>query len=349
MNAVSFCIIATGKHEESLSAVIKSIQAQDVPRSEILVCGISAQRPGSQLFSKPEWIQQGELNKIRNFLCNKAKYKIIVFLSDEIVLAEDWYKNIREEDNFDIATCKIVDLNNKRCFDWAKYPRKCKNKKISLLHYEEWHPDAFIYIEHLIIMQRNAFKKIKFDEKTLYNKKFSSVDFCHKSADLGLKLRVFPKAVSVYQGYSDLQKFIKQKKNIESTAAYFYNLGLCSFRECEYYDAIFFLETAEKIMPSLLSKYNIGLSYLNINKFEEAKKWFNLIINTYKENSLVDEYQKNRYAQTFYNLGRIALFEGKKQNAVEFFRKTLQISEEHRKAKFFIEAISAVNKITEMK
>ena len=336
LEAISFCIISTGENEGLLTQGIESIQKQNIPKYEILVCGISAGRHNVKLFPKPEWIQRMKLAKVRNYLCEQAKYNIIVLLDEKFLLKPDWYENIRNADNFDIAGCLMVDLNGNRRFDWAKCSRKNLKEEPSLLDYEEWHPDAFVSGDFMIL-RRSVWEKIKFDEE-LIGEQGDDIDFCHRASDAGFSLQVFPETTVIYQDV-DLSCLMREKSELVNTLS---NQGVNSFRENEFYDAVAFFKAAEEIKPSFVAGYHLGISYWKLGQLDKAEEKWQEVANNYEEESFNNTREVNQYAQIFFYLGRAAHLRKEYEKARGLFQKALKIIPRHRKSKVYLKIIESI-------
>jgi hypothetical protein len=341
LKSISFCIISSGENEGMLTKVVESIHGQSIPEYEVLICGVSAGRAGVKVYPHPEWVQNRELAKMRNYLCEKAQYETIVLLCEKSMLSSDWYENIKNIDNFDIAGCRIVDLNGNRWLDWGKCSRVDLNEDYSLLDYEEWHPDAFINGDFMIL-RKSVWERIKFRENLTGGKR-DDIDLCHRASNAGFNLRIFSNAVIIYQDI-DLS-------SVEKNSLIFVDLlckqGIDSLRNKEYFDAVSFFESAEEIKPSFVAGYHLGIAYWKFGEPEKAEKKWQEVAERYDKEKLNDPIEANQYAQLFFYLGRAAYLKKEYGRAKDLFEKTLHFMPEHRKSKVYLKIIEGLKNLKE--
>jgi len=97
---ISFVIISNGKKVDKTTIVLKSIVYQNIPRYEILLCGIYdlSKIPlrceaNLKYIKNKEAADDGLLGEMRNDGCKAAKHDNIVILDDDMVLSTGWYKS----------------------------------------------------------------------------------------------------------------------------------------------------------------------------------------------------------------------------------------------------------------
>jgi Ca-activated chloride channel homolog len=77
--------------------------------------------------------------------------------------------------------------------------------------------------------------------------------------------------------------------------------------------------------------YNIGLTYYAEGRFDDAKREF--------EKTLAMTEHPDLVSKTYYNLGHVAFAEGKRSEAIDYFKQSLKINPRDEDAKYNIEYI----------
>ena len=123
----TFGIITNSKHHgstdqsERLSAMIKSIQQQQIPQYEIIIVGdYKTNEPFCKCIEFDETVKPAWITKKKNVIAQEAKYDNIVYLHDYIYLTNNWYRGWQEFglDNWDIAMNIIINNDDTRFRDW---------------------------------------------------------------------------------------------------------------------------------------------------------------------------------------------------------------------------------------
>jgi glycosyltransferase involved in cell wall biosynthesis len=172
----SFCIITDGKRIPKLVKEIKSIQSLGIPKYEILITGeLPDVVPfdGCKYYPLPDAARNGRLGEMRNFLCAKAQYDILVVADDDLIFANDFYEGmIHYGNDFDVLCVKLLNADGSRYWDWATLggPRGH-----ALLDYEERDPYQYV-TGGLCIMKKWVSQKVRWDPLRGINQ-LEDVDF----------------------------------------------------------------------------------------------------------------------------------------------------------------------------
>lgn len=193
INNISFCISVRADDEILLRQCVAGILRQNVPDFEILGCGKQyGSDPGYNYFRNDEWVERGEINKIRNYLCTNAKKQFIVLIDDNVELGAGWYQAINSADCLDIIGSRVTTEKNARVIDWA-YQMSLGSKTLPFpLEYDEWTTKAYVW-GGLMMIRRTVLEHLKFDEKRREGEE-DDVDFCLRASRMGYRIGVFPEA-----------------------------------------------------------------------------------------------------------------------------------------------------------
>ena len=134
---ISFVIITGGKKPHHIKRLLKSIRKQGIKKYESIIIGnvedlsidfFSMGLSSSNLIKTIEnksAAQKGELGVMRNSGCQHAEFDNIVILDDDLLLTENWYKNLlkynEKNNDYDILTCQIRVPDGGRYWDHACY------------------------------------------------------------------------------------------------------------------------------------------------------------------------------------------------------------------------------------
>lgn len=139
----SFCIATTPSTHMFLPQIIHSIEQLNIPNYEILICGtnITAEVPNVKWISVP---LSASLSNKKNKMIQEAHYENLVFAHDYISFDTDWYTgfltfNDETKGNWDIAMCKIKNIDGTRAIDWMGLPNDTKYGNV-LFPYEYSNP-----------------------------------------------------------------------------------------------------------------------------------------------------------------------------------------------------------------
>lgn len=152
---------------------------------------------------------------------------------------------------------------------------------------------------------------------------------------LAVNYEKIPDNAKALDTYLHLKDFLEQRNEVDSTH-YWATLGQLSrlyFEQKNYQEAI---NNEELLQPYLAKLYGknaprigqghniIGVSYLNLGEYKKAEKAFVKSLNIVEE-SLGTEHSHTMYATIIHNLGRLYMLEGKKDKAMDYFQRALNL------------------------
>ena len=126
---ITFGIITNKGHHSSdqeyrLSSFIDSVEKQNIPEYEILIVGdYQSNRKSVKCIEFDETIKPKWITKKKNIITQNAKYDIIVYLHDYIILDNYWYQGWLDFgwDNWDIAINIIINKDGTRFRYWVVF------------------------------------------------------------------------------------------------------------------------------------------------------------------------------------------------------------------------------------
>jgi hypothetical protein len=120
----TFGIITAGNSDDSLNAVIDSIEKQNIPEYQILIVGNSnVSRTNTFIIPFDESIKQGWITRKKNIVTINSTYDNIVYTHDYVVFEDDWYLGyLKFGENFKICMNKFVNPDYSRFRDWVIWP-----------------------------------------------------------------------------------------------------------------------------------------------------------------------------------------------------------------------------------
>jgi hypothetical protein len=120
----TFGIITAGNSDDSLNAVIDSIEKQNIPEYQILIVGNSnVSRTNTFIIPFDESINQGWITRKKNIVTINSAYDNIVYTHDYVVFENDWYQGyLKFGENFKICMNKFVNPDYSRFRDWVIWP-----------------------------------------------------------------------------------------------------------------------------------------------------------------------------------------------------------------------------------
>ena len=183
-NGFSFCIITDGKDPQKTFQEIRSIRALGIPQHEILIGGECAAFEDADLgLMMPELARAGRLGAMRNALCAKACFDQIIVADDDLLFHGDFYDGfLKFGSQFDIASCKILNPDGTRYWDWKTYEKGVN----TLLGYEQISPLVSLS-GTFCMMKREVFKLVQWDPiRTFYQEE--DVDFSIRLKIQGIKI-----------------------------------------------------------------------------------------------------------------------------------------------------------------
>lgn len=127
---ISFGIITNSKHhgstdqQDRLSAMIFSIQQQNIPQYEIVIVGdYKTSEPYCKCIDFDESVKPAWITRKKNIITQEAKYENIIYLHDYIILDKNWYNGWLSFgfNNWDIGMNIIVNKDETRFRDWIVF------------------------------------------------------------------------------------------------------------------------------------------------------------------------------------------------------------------------------------
>ncbi len=328
-SGISFCIITGGQRFDMMENLIQSIAAQNVPSYEIIVCGNYREDPRIRFFEKKEWAENAEVCKMRNFAAARARFDTIIILDDDVEFAPDWYEKIKRENDFDLAGCKGLLPDSRRCWDYQKMERGNPLAAPVPLDYGEDDPDAYIS-GYFMMMRAKVWKAVKFDENRR-NYQHDDVDFCHRATDIGFSLKIFPNATVIHhmdpRGRDESEKaranFIEEGA---SSGLSDYEEGMKRLLLKDYKSAISAFKKSVADKSDFNAFYHLAYCHQQIGALNNAARYYLKAVETPGEND------GSRMAAALFHLGEIYAEKEIWYFAEYFFEKALIFSPGHRKA-----------------
>jgi hypothetical protein len=162
----SFCISTTPITHQFLPQIIHSIEELKIPNYEILVCGtnITASIPNAVFINVP---LNSTFTFKKNTMTNMAKYENLVFLHDYIAFNDNWYGgfikfNEEVNGNWEIAMCKIKNIDGTRGIDWMGLPNDTKYGNV-LFPYEYSNPKGMYVPGNFWVAKKSIMIKYPLD------------------------------------------------------------------------------------------------------------------------------------------------------------------------------------------
>lgn len=117
----TFGIITIAGNESNVLKIIDSIEAQSIPRYEIIIVGgETVNRKNTITYKFDETQMNNWITRKKNIITKRARYENIVSLHDYITLEPDWYAGfLKFGNNFHVASNIITDLAGNRAIDWS--------------------------------------------------------------------------------------------------------------------------------------------------------------------------------------------------------------------------------------
>jgi glycosyltransferase involved in cell wall biosynthesis/GT2 family glycosyltransferase len=122
-DGVSFCIPTNGKRPEKTELTIKSIKAQTEKPVEIILCGDIdnfKHIEGVTLIDRKEEAHSRKVALLRNKAAEVAKYDVIAWCDDDIVLDKEWMKdtiNYSLQNGWEVLGNKVYSPDGTRYWD----------------------------------------------------------------------------------------------------------------------------------------------------------------------------------------------------------------------------------------
>ena len=120
----TFGIITDGENPAMLNTVISSIEAQGIPKYEIIVIGNTGiKRDHTRVVPFDESKHSKWITRKKNLITSLAKFYNIVYLHDYVALCAGWYNGFRRYGGeWDVCLNNIVNYDGTRFRDWCLDP-----------------------------------------------------------------------------------------------------------------------------------------------------------------------------------------------------------------------------------
>jgi LmbE family N-acetylglucosaminyl deacetylase len=162
---LSFCVVSGGVRPEKLQRLLRSIHDQQMPDSEVIVCGAADRDTSYRYIPAVDEASSGRLSVIRNLAAASARHDFIVFCDDDIVLGRDWYTGLRPYlEDLDLLATRILNPDGTRHWDWARCEAP---EKQNLLRYGEIDRDLYL-TGGLMVVRTEAWARHPWDESLYY-------------------------------------------------------------------------------------------------------------------------------------------------------------------------------------
>ena len=124
--SITFGFITDGKNDELLMQGIHSAINSGIDDFEVIVIGNSTiQHPGVRIINFNESDKIGWITRKKNLVAKESTKEILVILHDYLELGELWNQtNIQVllSSSWDVAVCRIENLDGTRFRDWLIWP-----------------------------------------------------------------------------------------------------------------------------------------------------------------------------------------------------------------------------------
>jgi len=205
MNGYTFGIITNGKRAEKLSNEVGSILRLNIPKFEILVCGIMPSlclMPSVQFIEAREAAAEGRLGYLRNQLAKFANYDHLIIADDDMLFAPDFYQGLLKfGEDYEVQCCRLLNPDGTRNWDWVT-----KGGKRGHCLIEYWEDDPYIYVSGgRIIMKRFVFDKVQWNDQLGFNQE-EDIDFSQRLHEAGISIKMNPYAVMIHDDPSYTSK-----------------------------------------------------------------------------------------------------------------------------------------------
>jgi len=167
-NGISFCIPTNGKRAEKTGLLFRSIKKQKGKPFEVIVCGdIDNFRNEKDiaLIEQKAASHTGRVGLLRNRAADKAKYDVIVWCDDDMVLDPDWMErtiDYSEHNGWEVLGNRILNPDGTRHWD------RCTRTPHVLVGYD--YPEDsenLIQTSGFFCVRKEVFNWIKWDEDCL--------------------------------------------------------------------------------------------------------------------------------------------------------------------------------------
>lgn len=167
-DGVSFCIPTNGKRPEKTELTIKSIKAQTGKPVEIIICGdVDNFRhiEGVTLIDRKEEAHSRKVALLRNKAAEVAKYNVITWCDDDIIVDKEWMKNTIK---YSIDNGWNIMANKVLLPDGGRYWDRCTLQPHKLVDYDHPSYNKKLYQSSAFFLTRKeVWQKVKWDETKL--------------------------------------------------------------------------------------------------------------------------------------------------------------------------------------
>lgn len=167
-DGISFCIPTNGKRPEKTELTIKSIKAQTDKPVQIILCGDVdnfKHIEGITLVDKKEEAHSRKVALLRNKAAEKAKYNVIAWCDDDVILDKNWMKNTIEysaNNEWKVLGNKVLSPDGTRYWDRATLTPHY------LVEYDHPNYDKSLYQSSaFFLVRKEVWNKVKWDENKL--------------------------------------------------------------------------------------------------------------------------------------------------------------------------------------
>lgn len=193
---ISFIIITNGNKPQELLAQIQSIEALEIPKYEIIICG-DIKNIDITKFTFVKYIEnkkdaeRGSLGGLRNRACETAAYSNLVISDDDMLFTNDWYVKTCQSEDYEIMTTCIRNPDGTRFWDNACYQSPTHGH--TNLNYNE--KDDYLYMSggQSWLIKKSLWEKIKWNEDLLIYKMSNLQDYSkglhNEDTDFSLRCR----------------------------------------------------------------------------------------------------------------------------------------------------------------
>ena len=168
IDGVSFCIPTNHKRNKELELCIKSIQQQKGLPFEIIVCGDVDNIQKSKkinLIDEKDSAHNRKVATLRNRAAEKAKYNVICYLDDDIILTPNWMTRFIEfsrNKKWSVLSNKIINPDGSRYWDRATI------RPHQIVDYDHSESDKDLYQSScFFLVRKGVFDRVKWDETKL--------------------------------------------------------------------------------------------------------------------------------------------------------------------------------------